>query len=530
MDSIPDTPSDLAGGSVRDQARFLAGGIEPGPLRFDGNAPQATFRAGWTLQSSTRFVAGQNNVQDVVSAPVPEMSNASAERETTGSASSDTRALELSSQNNTAMIHLASADSEDEALSPARVASAEDGFIPASLRSSLSSERFSASNRPGSARDGGKKNAAENNAAGNNAARSGDIDAATDSGWRAMLGGEVRMALKQDDVPLPPTKPKLTRLEICHAISEVAETQHLPAPFLVSLIWQESRFDENAVSPVGAQGIAQFMPQIAHSFGLDNPFEPLKALTASARMLRGLVDQFGNLGLAAAAYNGGSGRVENWLARKAKLPKETRTYVIRVTGRTPEHWKANRQKHVVTKSENASAPCPGMESFAEALNEKAREAIRVAKLEAEAKEEARKAEREAKKAEQDADEKAEKKSAKSKSRHRPKLHRVVVASNARDEDEDKSDNKGKARGNDKTAAKNKADGKGKSADKPKSRDKAKDKTRARSAEKADGKDQSASAKRVKSDSRRKASVADKSQSKHSRVAKGKRETRVASAN
>ena len=57
--------------------------------------------------------------------------------------------------------------------------------------------------------------------------------------------------------------------------------------------------------------------------------------------LRQTIDQFGNFGLAAAAYNGGPTRVRNWLAGRSRLPKETRSYVLRVTGRSVEYWKRN---------------------------------------------------------------------------------------------------------------------------------------------------------------------------------------------
>ena len=70
----------------------------------------------------------------------------------------------------------------------------------------------------------------------------------------------------------------------------------------------------SAVSPKGASGIAQFMPQTADWHGLADPFDPIEALRHSAAYLRELRDQFGNLGLAAAAHNAGPGRVSAWLA------------------------------------------------------------------------------------------------------------------------------------------------------------------------------------------------------------------------
>jgi soluble lytic murein transglycosylase-like protein len=126
--------------------------------------------------------------------------------------------------------------------------------------------------------------------------------------------------------------------ELCAIMREVASEFNLPAPLFTRLIYQESGFRNETVSRAGAQGIAQFMPGTASERGLEDPFDPLQALPASADFLRELVGRFGNFGLAAAAYNGGPRRVKDWLAGRARLPKETRDYVLRITGRKPEHW------------------------------------------------------------------------------------------------------------------------------------------------------------------------------------------------
>ena len=110
---------------------------------------------------------------------------------------------------------------------------------------------------------------------------------------------------------------------VCHLIESAASTYDLPLVFLIRLIWQESRFDLGAVSPAGAQGVAQFMPGTAIQTGLANPFDAVEAIPKSAELLRDLKTKFGNLGLAAAAYNAGPKRVEDWLAGRSSLPKET---------------------------------------------------------------------------------------------------------------------------------------------------------------------------------------------------------------
>jgi len=120
--------------------------------------------------------------------------------------------------------------------------------------------------------------------------------------------------------------------ELCPALEQAAAENGLPFDFFVRVIWQESRFDALAVSPKGAQGIAQFMPRTADWRGLSNPFDVSAALKASASYLRDLHSRFGNLGLAAAAYNAGPQRLQDWLSGRGGLPKETRHYVQIITG------------------------------------------------------------------------------------------------------------------------------------------------------------------------------------------------------
>jgi hypothetical protein len=136
------------------------------------------------------------------------------------------------------------------------------------------------------------------------------------------------------------SKPTLTREDICQMIEQAANEETLPLEFFSRLIWQESKFDPFAVSPVGAQGIAQFMPRTANGRGLSNPFDALPALFESAEYLGELRRQFGNLGLAAAAYNAGPKRVQDWLAKRGGLSAETRNYVRLITGHSVEAWTA----------------------------------------------------------------------------------------------------------------------------------------------------------------------------------------------
>jgi hypothetical protein len=126
---------------------------------------------------------------------------------------------------------------------------------------------------------------------------------------------------------------------LCGILETSAKTERLPVSFFTKLIWRESAFQPNAVSPAGAQGVAQFMPGTAYARGLADPFDPASAIPASAKYLAELVRKFGNLGLAAAAYNAGETAVDNWLDDKSQLPFETQDYVAAITGHAAEEWR-----------------------------------------------------------------------------------------------------------------------------------------------------------------------------------------------
>ena len=166
--------------------------------------------------------------------------------------------------------------------------------------------------------------------------------------------------------PLPAVLPGLapivkpiiprTRAEICDTLTGVAQSNDLPAPFFIRLLYQESEFHPGSVSPAGAEGVAQFMPETSARHGLDNPYDPLQAIEASARFLRELTQRFGNLGLAAAAYNAGPKRITDWLAKKNTLPQETQDYVKNITGRPAELWLAAEHGSPAIKLPR-DAPC-----------------------------------------------------------------------------------------------------------------------------------------------------------------------------
>ncbi len=130
-----------------------------------------------------------------------------------------------------------------------------------------------------------------------------------------------------------------TEETICRLIEQAADERALPVDFFTRLIWRESSFRPGVTSGAGAQGIAQFMPGTATERGLDDPFDPEQAIPASAGYLADLRRRFGNLGLAAAAYNAGPTRLSGWLRNGGFLPMETEDYVLFVTGRSVGDWR-----------------------------------------------------------------------------------------------------------------------------------------------------------------------------------------------
>jgi membrane-bound lytic murein transglycosylase MltF len=144
-------------------------------------------------------------------------------------------------------------------------------------------------------------------------------------------------------VPGPAEPADSNEEALCLVVESAARTNDLPLEIFARVIWQESRFQSQALGPATrtgqrAQGIAQFMPDTARERGLLDPFNPVQALPKAAEFLSELRGRFGNLGLAIAAYNAGPRRVQEWLAGTGRMPQETQDYVFAITGRTLEDW------------------------------------------------------------------------------------------------------------------------------------------------------------------------------------------------
>lgn len=114
-------------------------------------------------------------------------------------------------------------------------------------------------------------------------------------------------------------------------VAELAARFDLSPVLIEAMVWQESRWRADAVSPVGARGLAQLMPGTARELGVD-PRDPFANLEGGARYLRAQLDRFGgDVEKALAAYNAGPGRV----MKAGGIPRirETQLYVASIMGR-----------------------------------------------------------------------------------------------------------------------------------------------------------------------------------------------------
>ena len=144
--------------------------------------------------------------------------------------------------------------------------------------------------------------------------------------------------------PVDCIRPDHFAFDLCQQIKNVSHNNGIDPGFFARLLWQESRFDPNALSHAGAQGIAQFMPQTAKLRGLPDSYNPAQAIERSANYLGELQRTYGNAGLAAVAYNGGEGRANGFTKEGKGLASETVNYVPIITGLSAERWRDDPPK------------------------------------------------------------------------------------------------------------------------------------------------------------------------------------------
>lgn len=118
-------------------------------------------------------------------------------------------------------------------------------------------------------------------------------------------------------------------------IDRIAAEVRLSPELIHSVVATESDYQPQAVSPAGAEGLMQLMPETARELGVQDSFDPLQNLRGGSRYLKQLLDKYdGDLDRALAAYNWGQGNLD----RKGleQMPQETRDYLARVKGRLVE--------------------------------------------------------------------------------------------------------------------------------------------------------------------------------------------------
>jgi len=124
--------------------------------------------------------------------------------------------------------------------------------------------------------------------------------------------------------------PSFVPRSIAPLLTRAAQRWNISAALLAAQLYAESNFNPFAVSPAGAQGIAQFMPATARAYGLRDAFDPAQAIDAQGRLMRDLMRRFASVPLALAAYNAGPAPVASCMC----IPPltETRAYVAKVLG------------------------------------------------------------------------------------------------------------------------------------------------------------------------------------------------------
>ena len=136
-----------------------------------------------------------------------------------------------------------------------------------------------------------------------------------------------------DEAPSAQSFPRRSFKEALYEplIRQAEVRYQLPPRLLQALVWRESRFDPMAISSAGAAGLAQLMPATARELGVGNRHDPGQSIDGGARYLRQMLDRFGAIHLALAAYNAGPGAV----SRAGGIPRnrETPGYVRSVLAR-----------------------------------------------------------------------------------------------------------------------------------------------------------------------------------------------------
>lgn len=122
----------------------------------------------------------------------------------------------------------------------------------------------------------------------------------------------------------------VSKTDIDKIVNYYSQKKGVPAPLVRSVIQAESEYNPEAISPKGAMGLMQLMPETAMGLGVENPFNPEENIKGGVTLLKSLLDNYkGDYKLALAAYNAGQGNVD----KAGGIPnfKETKEYVKKVS-------------------------------------------------------------------------------------------------------------------------------------------------------------------------------------------------------
>jgi soluble lytic murein transglycosylase-like protein len=144
----------------------------------------------------------------------------------------------------------------------------------------------------------------------------------------AVFNSSVKATYARSNEAASPATARTPREEIERLVKLSAADYGIDPALIEAIIERESAFDSNATSGAGARGLMQLMPQTAAGLGVSDSYDAAQNVAGGTRYLRSLLDSFGNVELAVAAYNAGPDAVR----RYGGVPpyEETRSYVRNV--------------------------------------------------------------------------------------------------------------------------------------------------------------------------------------------------------
>jgi soluble lytic murein transglycosylase-like protein len=159
----------------------------------------------------------------------------------------------------------------------------------------------------------------------------GAVQTAAPGTFNVALAQALMPQLAPPDAAAPDAPAPVPPEQINQLVQQNADIWQVDPALIKSVIANESSFNANAQSPVGAQGLMQLMPETAAAMGVRNSYDPSQNVAGGTRYLKSMLDRFkGDTRLAIAAYNAGPGAVEKY----GDVPPyaETQTYVGNVLG------------------------------------------------------------------------------------------------------------------------------------------------------------------------------------------------------